>query len=223
MPILLLIAPQQPAPVPGNYNLAGVLSQIYPQLNASGQNDLIFWTVAELYQWLDEAAQRLARTCDVFVVRDQSLVSVVNQASYPLPPAQIATIQVDLGGMVLRPASAHELEALDALWTQAAPGIPRKFVQDTAGLEQITLYPPPGGPSQGLTLGLVMYVFPNQISASNPFVGITGALQEYFAFSVLGEARAKETKAAMPEVAQWFRGLVSMMEQAITGYWGDSV
>lgn len=220
MPILLLIAPQQPAPIPGNYNLAQVLQQVYPELNASGQNDLIFWTIDELYEWMDEAAQNLARKCGVFVIRDQSLVSVVNQASYPIPPQQVSTIQVDLGGMVLRPTTIHELEALDALWTSAAPGVPKKFTQDTAGLNQITLYPPPAGPSQGLILGLVMFVFPNQITATNPFVGIPGVLQEYFTFSVLGEARAKETKAAMPEMAQWFRGLVATMENTVTGYWG---
>lgn len=197
---------------------------VMPALNAGqGAFDLLFWTTDELYRWMDEAAQRLARTAGVFVVRDTSLVTVQGVATANLPANQVSTIQVDLAGKVLRPRTIHELEALDSGWTTAAQAPPNSFVQEGQGVNTITIYPPPDAANSGKRVGIVMHVTPPTITAGLPVLqSAPTAVREYFTLYALGEARAAETKAAMPEVAGWLRQLTGMMEQVIEGYWGEA-
>lgn len=196
-----------------------VLGDMYPALNASGPGDLIFWSVDELYRWIDETAARLSRTIGCFVERDTSISVVLGQGPYTLPAAQVATVQADVGGAVLRARTVHELEALDSTWSQQQ-GPPRAFVQDTSGVTQIVIYPMPDAGNAGKTLGLVLNFTPPTIAAGTPLLSAPTVIRDYFSFRTLGEARAKETKAAMPEVATWYRELAGTMEEAMQGYWG---
>lgn len=221
--LLLLFAPQPAAPSAETINLNLALSDLYPKLNATASGDLVYWTATELFQWFDEAAQRLARTTGVFVVRDTSVTVATGTGSYALPAAQVSTIQADLGGVVLRPRNVQELEALDATWTTTqGPPSPNSFVQDTQGVTHVALYPIPGVADNAKALGLVLHVTPATISSANPQVSAPTCLREYFTFYALAEARAKECKAAMQEVAQWMRQLTGMYEQVIEGYWGEA-
>lgn len=217
--LLLIFAPQPSLAQPEFINFAQVLTDLYPQLGASGPNDLIFWTPDELYRFIDEAAAHLARKTGVFVIRDTSIVTVANTGSYAFPANHIATVQADLAGTVLRPRTVQELEALDVSWpVTVAP--PMAFVQDTQGLRLIALYPAPGVPDQNKHVGLIEHVLPSPISVSNAFLAAPTCVREYFTFKALAAARAKESKAAMPEVAQWFGQLAGLMEQVMAGYWG---
>lgn len=223
--LLLFVRPQQPvSPSSPEYiDLNGAVSDILPLLNASGSSDLVWWTVDELFQWFDEAARRIAREAGVFVARDTTVTTVQGQGTYNLPANQIATIQVDLGGFVLRPANVQEIEALDADWISAV-GSPLRFLQDVPmGEVDLTLHPAPDANAAGVPIGLVMHVWPPTDDAYHPLIPAPTVLREYFTFSALAGARSKETKAAMPEVAQWFGQLVGLYEQTIANYWGAAM
>jgi hypothetical protein len=205
---------------------AGAYADLTQQLNAPTSALLLWWSQADLYRWFDEAAQRLARKCGIWVARDTSITAANGTLSYALPSEQVSTIQVDLGGTVLAPRTTAELEALDATWpttveTSANPT--NCFIQDTQGLNQIGLYPTPQtGISAGKTLGMVIHETIPTVTSSNTTVGAPNCLREYFTFMAIGEARAAETKAAMQEVADWMRQLTAWMEQIIEGYWGEA-
>lgn len=211
------------APQSGGYvNASTVVSDIWPPLNAASAADAVFWTETEMYEWFNEAARRLAGKCGAFVVRDTSLVSSVGIPSYTLPANHSATIQADLGGQVLRPRNVQELEALDASWP-TTDGPPEAFLLDDAqGVFVLTLYPAPDVASSGLPIGLAMRAIPPDVSAAGGFLAASRALRGYFTFYMLGEARAKEGRAQMPEISQWFRQLCGQYEQAICAYLGDS-
>ena len=219
--MLLLLFSNQPAPASAEYiNLAQLVTDLWPPLNASGPADAVFWTEAELYQWLDDALDNLSLGHPVFVVYDKSLAAVNGQAIYtqPTTPEFIATLQADLAGKVLRARNVQQLEALDDNWLTSA-GSPEAFVLDTQGLTQLRLYKIPGASDDGHAIGQVMQIDPAEI-VGGALLGAPRCLQEYLTFYALGEARAKETRAQMPETAAWFRGLVGMMDKAIAGYWG---
>jgi hypothetical protein len=223
--LLLIFAPQPAAPSAEYINFVVVLGDLYPRLNATSQADAVYWTDAELYQWFDEATQRLARSAGVFVERDTSITVSSAQGSYDLPSDQISTIQADLAGVVLRPRTVEELEALDADWpATTGPPSPSAFVQNVLGLGVIALYPAPGTADNEKTLGLVIHTAPATVSASNALLSAPSVLQDYFGFYALAEARAKESKGAMPEVADWLRsGVTALYEQVIEGYWGEAM
>lgn len=217
--LALLFAPQAAPPSLEFINLALVLGETYPALNAAGPNDLVFWTETELYEYLDEAQSRLARTCGVFVQRNTSVTSEANTGTYSLPANHVATVQADLGGVVLRPRTVHELEALDALWP-ATVGTPAAFVQDLMGLGEIVLYPAPGSNYGNLAVGLVQRLLPPALSSSNGVLAAPTCIQEYFVLSAIAAARGKQSKAEMPDVAAWLQKITGTMEAAMTEYWG---
>lgn len=222
--VVLLFSPAPGAPSAEYVNFAQVLGDLYPRLNATSQTDAVYWNDAEIYQWFDEATQRLARSAGVFVARDTSISVVNSQGAYDLPSDQISTIQADLAGVVLRPRTVEELEALDADWPAAiGPPSPSAFVQNVLGVGVVALYPAPGAADSGNTLALVIHVAPATVSASNTLLSAPSVLQDYFGFYALAEARAKESRGAMPEVADWLRSVTALYEQAIEGYWGEAM
>lgn len=216
MPVAVLL---QGGVSPGFINLASALGDIYPALNAAGPNDLIFWTQDELYQYFDEAAQRLARVIGCFTVRDTSITGELNVGTYSLPANQVATVQADLAGLVLRARTVRELEALDATWP-ATVGAPVAFAQDVQGTTEIVIYPACNSESAGETIGLVLHVLPPTLTASTALIGTPICIREYFTFRALGGARGKQSKAEMPEVSAWFGQLGDWMEQIMQAQWG---
>lgn len=218
--MLLLIFTNQPAPASTSYvNLALVVNDLWPPLNASGPADAVFWTEAELYQWLDDALDAVATGNPVFVQYNTNVSAVTGQAAYaqPTSPEFIATLQADLNGKVLRARNIQQLEALDDSWPTSS-GSPEAFVLDSQGVKQILLYKIPVAGDNGHAIGQVMSVDPIEITAGT-LLAAPQCLREYFTFYALGEARAKETRAQMPEIAQWFRGLTGMMDKAVGTYW----
>ncbi len=215
MPLLLLI---QGAPLVG-LDLAAVIDDALPTLGAAAIADLIFWDEYELYDWLDEAAKELARTCGVFVVRDASISIQPNTPVYAVPTGHLSTIHASAGARSLLPATVQELEALDDNWPDTVGASPERFLTDE-GTEQIRVYPKPTAAAGALAL--IFHRYPATVVKGSAVVSAPRAVREYFLFHVLAEARDKESKAAMPEVSAYFRQLADLHRQAIQGYWGEA-
>lgn len=216
--MLIPLFPQGAQTQVGNVNLSTAIGALWPSLNAAGPGDAIFWTEAQLYQWMDEAAKRLARKSGGFVRRYTGLSAASSTANYALPSDHVVTLQADLAGTVLKARNVQEMEALDAAWTTTT-GTPKAFLEDTQGVGQLTLAPIPVATG---TIGLFERYTPATVTVSNAILEVPSCLQEYFTFYALAEARGtKETNASMPEVSQWLRGLCGQMEQVVASYWGD--
>lgn len=218
--MLLLFVSTQAAPATAGFiNMSLVVGGLWPPLNANGPTDAIFWTEEELYAWIDEATKRLARRLGAFVVYDTSLSTIASTPDYNLPASHISTIQADLHGKVLRARNVQELEALDSNWPAATPAEPKSFVEDTHGLDRLTLYPEPDALNESLPIGLLIQKMPSEVTKANGILSVPDCLQDYFAFFALGEARSKESNASMDETAEWFKNLTQTYEQAITELW----
>lgn len=216
MPVLPL--PQGPALT--GINLRDVLSDLYPLLNAAAAGDLIHWTDSDLYEWLDEAAKRLARTYGVFVERDASMAIALGTPEYSVPAGHISIIHASAGTLALYAVTVQELEALDASWPTAA-GPTNCFLADANGLGHVRVYPAPDATITG-ALALIRHRFPVAITSVNNTLSAPLALRDYFLWYALSEARRRQSDAMMPEVAEHFAGRVALMEKVIEQYWGNS-
>src|SRR5207249_3191346 len=107
-----------------------IVSDLWPPLNATSEADAVYWTEAELYEWIDEAVKRLAQR-GYFVVYDTSLTTATGTKNYTLPTGHVGTIQADIAGRLLRARNVQELEAFDSAWPAAATSTPLAFVLDT--------------------------------------------------------------------------------------------
>lgn len=216
---LLLLFPLSLGPSSTGVNLAQLLGELWAPLNSNGPSDAVFWNPTEIYQWFDEAKNRLARMCGGFVVYDTSLETVSDQGTYTLPADHASTLQVDVAGNVLRPRSVQQLEALDASWPTTI-GTPKAFVQNAAGVTGLQIYPAPSTADE--VIGIAQHEIPPAIALSNAILSVPVPVREYFRFFALGEARAKESKAQMQETSDWFKQQCAMLEQAIGGYYGTA-
>lgn len=195
-----------------------LLDELYPLLAASGSADLDFWTHAQLLAWLNAGMARLARSAAVFVERDTSISVAAGTASYTLPTNHLSTLHVSLGGSLLRPASAAELEALSAAW-QTDVGTPARYWQDSGlGLAAIGLYPKPTATG---TLAVVEHELADTLTAGVS-LPLPDPIADFAFFYALAEARAIESDGAMPETAEICRQLASLIEQMARDYWGVS-
>lgn len=217
--LLLFFVPQPAIAQAGYINTALVVGDLWAPLNARSQADAVYWTEAELYEWIDEAVKKFARRHGAFVVYDTTLTTAAAVQNYDLPATHLNTIQADLNGKVLRARNVQELEALDSGWPTATPAEPKAFVQDTQGVTRLTVYPAPSVPFQSLPIGLAMAQLPATITAATAILAAPPALREYFTFSALAEARAKESQASMDEVADWLRSITGLIEQVAEGLW----
>lgn len=218
--MLLLFVTPQPAPAnPGYINTALAVGDLWAPLNARGPFDAIFWSEDELYQWIDEAVQRFARKHGSFVVYDTSLSTVTGDADYNLPASHIRTYQADLGGKILRARNVQEMQALDSHWTTAAAAEPKGFLEDTKGLTEITIAPPPSVTFNAMAIGLTMAQLPATISKAAAILAAPPVLRDYFTFYALAEARLKESNASMDEVGKWLLSIVDMIDQAAAAIW----
>src|SRR6185295_15842823 len=180
--------------------------------------DLIFWTFSELYEWSDEAAKRLARNTGGFVDRDATTTLSDSVPVYAMPARHVSTIHVSAGSTALKESTVDELEALDNDWPSTAADNPKRFLQDG---DELRVYPQPNGATAG-NLGHVFHRFPVTITSDASIAKVPVALRDYFTFYALAEARGKESKGAMPEVAQYARGMVELLEQVAREFWGGA-
>lgn len=199
-------------------DVSAVIAGLFPALGAAGADDLGFWTVDELYSHASAAVSRLARTTCMWVERDSSTTLVTDQAEYATPARCESVIHTSIGGRALTPTGMAELEALDDQWSSASDPAPLRFAQDVSGLNFLRLYPAPA--TGGAALSLVMRSCPISVTALSPQLEAPSPAGVYLGFAVLAAARGRESKAAMPEVAQVARQWADALENVFAQYWG---
>lgn len=220
MPILVI--PQGPA-VAG-IQLTVAIAEVEIALNASSGADLQPWSEEDLYDWFDEGAKRLARSCGVFIERDTSNTIVTGTAAYPLPEGHLSTIHCSIAAsgstLSLYPTNVQELEALDADWVDTQAPV-TNFLMDTAGVKDVQLYPNPDDTVSG-TVALILAEFPETISSTNTLLSAPPVVQDYLKWHAIAEARRRQSDYAMPDVAENMAQRVSVFEQVAMEYWGTA-
>jgi len=214
MPVLLL--PQGTAA--SGIDIAAVIGDILPALGATGFGDITDWcSQTELYNWSEEAANRLAHRVGAWVNRYG--LQTVNPGDFSfVPPADLVdAIHVSWNGASLRPTTALQLAALDAAW-QLTASTPARFSMDALpGLA--ALYP--GVTSTG-DAAIIYHQRQPPIQLGQSVIPIASPVQDYFGMAMLGEARRKESDGAMPEMADHFAQRVALYEQIFEHYWGPA-
>lgn len=214
----LLVIPQG-AGIPV-LDVSGLLGDLYPYLGARAAEDLSFWTVDELYRAVNEAAGRLAVAVPAWIERD-NLGDVA--ATLDLPERCVQVIHCTSGVTALRRVSVAALDALDETWQTTTDDYPSYFTEDMEAGDRIRLYPAPEEPEEDEVLETVTLVFqtkPESVSSDQPILVANRTIGDYLALDVLADARSKEGKAAIPETAEYAKGLAGLLKQAFTAYWG---
>lgn len=202
-----------------------MINDLLPMLHAPATNQLIWWTDAELTRWFADALKRHAMRDGTFVLRaTQQLIA--GQADYPAPPRHLDTIHVAVNGRPLIASSTTELEALDESFRttpETAGHLTSRWYTDRLGANTIGIYPVPAtGLSDGGDLEIIYHGFPCNLDEAHTDtrIEVPDGIGEMLELSVLAEAYSCESDAEMPEVAQAARGVVGLIEQVITTYWG---
>lgn len=193
---------------------ATVISDALPALNSASTADLVFWTEAELYQFVDEAVRRAARESLAFAA--VAILPVTGGSTgAAMPTGSSTAIWASWNGVSLRSASVGELEARDDSW-DTATGTPSHWTVEL-GTGVIRLYPIP--PTDGVLLALVQGCPPAvalggaALPAVHPFFG-------YLVQEVIGAARGKVSDATMPEIASHTAQRGAMYLDTFKQYWG---
>ena len=76
---------------------AAVNAEVIPWLHSDSAANLVWWTEAELYQWLDHMARVLSRDALLFVEADTSVTVSPGTAAYAVPSRHVATFYVSAG------------------------------------------------------------------------------------------------------------------------------
>jgi hypothetical protein len=225
--MLLLLIPQGGGggSGPSGLDLQYALPQVLYRLGFQGLSDVeaaSSWvSVAELYQWADEAAKRLSYEVGVFIVLDTSVSVSAGTAAYSLPASHVFTLAVALVAasgvpQILRLTPVKDLWALDANWP-ASSGAARRCSMDAGAVGTITLYPIP---TAGGTLSQICQEFPATIAVGSTVIALSAVLEDYFGYAMLAGARGKESDAAMPEMAKHFGERMKLYEQVMEHLWG---
>jgi hypothetical protein len=174
-------------------------------------------TLAELYQWADEAAKELAYEAGVFLTEDTSITSAQGTATYELPSTHVFALAAWLGAQALRITAVRDLWALDANWVTTS-GNATRCSFDAGGVGTVTLYPNPV--TGGDTLAQICQEIQGTLAAGSSTIALPTVLQDFFTYAMLAGARGKESEAAMPEMAAHFEGRLKLYEQVIEHLWG---
>ena len=176
---------------------------------------------SQIYELLDEWAQRLARRVGLFTAA--STVTITGgTATVAAPARHLSTVHVayDSDGagdfQVLDPATPAELEALDTAWETAA-GAPSHWTQGNEGLETLRVYKTP---ASNTNAKVVHHEHLATITSAAASITAPEVLRQYFFYAVLGEARRQESDEGMPEVAAYCAERVTLLEQVFQSYWG---
>lgn len=204
-------------------SVAIVLPDLIYRLGFTGEGEVTStaWvTMTELYQWADEAAQRLARDTGAFLAWDTSINTGAETAVYALPSYHVYTLAAWFSAVPLRITRVQDLFALDgnAMSTECQPGsAPTRVSYDAGSVGTATLYPIPG--TNG-TLKQIMEEVPPTVAAATPTVPLCAIAQDYFLYAMLAGARGKESEGAMPEMLPHFQKRLALLEQLFEHLWG---
>lgn len=213
-------------------DVADSLSDLWFRLGFLSQGDLdaaAWLTPADLYQFADEAVQRLAYTCGLFKVFDSSVSVTSSIASVTMPAGHIFTVFAYIlynpsFAQILRLTNVEQLFALDASWT-AQTGWPTRLSFDagfpgTGGLGIATLYP---AASQAGSLCQVMQQAPAPVAAGSSVLPISPILTDYFTYAVLATTLGKESDHSKSEVAAHCQERMGLYQKVLQQYFGPGM
>jgi hypothetical protein len=206
-------------------DVANAVADVWIRLGFTGSADAGIggWvSVAQLYQYADEAAKKIAYKSGVFLELDTSITVTAATAVYEEPATHIYTLAAALAmtgvtaPQILRPAAVRELWALDATWSTTA-GNATRFSMDAGSVGTITLYP---NPLQGGTLNQIIEEYPATVALGASTLGVATVLQDYFSYSMLATARGKESDSRQAEMADHYAQRCQMYEAIIEHLFG---
>jgi hypothetical protein len=204
----------------GGVDISQVIDQALWDLHAASRADLVFWTEAQLIQWLDEAVKRLASVACVFVGRFTGVLTVDGQAAYAHPPQHVSTLHVSLGTTALRPAATLELEAKDPAY-QTTEGTPTHWYEDLLGLGSLGLAPVPD--TSDLTIRQIYEGWPAALDPGQTMVAAPAPLKGYLGFYLLSEAYGIEGEMESPDIAAHCRGRLDLYHALLQHYYGKGI
>jgi hypothetical protein len=201
------------------------INDLWFRLGFTDQTDLAdgngFVTIPELYQYIDDRVRVLARISSVFLTYDSSIEVASGTATYALPAGHVFTEGAWLlysGSLqLLRLSTVGQLFALDAAWSAAAPGPPRRLSLDAAGANNCVLYP---NPSADAVLAQVLQAAPPTVAAGASVLPLSPVLQDYFSDAAIAGARSMESDSAMPEIGEHLRARMALYEAVIEHLFG---
>jgi hypothetical protein len=202
----------------GAIDVTQVVDELLASLHAGSRAELVFWTEAQLYQWMDEAVKRLAAIAALFVGRNSGL-TVPATATYSLPNQLLATLHVSVDQDAIRPANTMELEARDDSY-QTTEGTPDAWYQDLLGAGVLGLAPVP---DEEIALAEIYTGWPTALDAGQTMLAAPPPIKGYLAMYALGEAYGIEGEMEMPEVAAHCRGRLELYHQLFRAYYGPGI
>jgi hypothetical protein len=203
----------------GGVDVTQVIDQALWDLHAASRADLVFWTEAQLIQWLDEAVKRLSAIACVFVGRSVTL-TVASQAAYTHPSQHVSTLHVSLGTTALRPAATLELEAKDPAY-QTTEGTPTHWYEDLLGVGSLALAPVPD--ESDVNLARIYEGWPDALDVQQTVVAAPGPLKGYLGMCLLAEAYGIEGEMESPDIAAHCRGRLDLYHALLQHYYGAGV
>lgn len=205
-------------------DITQTLLDVLYRLGFQNQSDItsVSWvTGTELYQWADEAAQKLAYQIGLFVTYDAATVVTQGAPVAALPVRHVFTLAAAIlyQGIPLQPlrlTAVRDLWALDANW-QTTIGDSSRLSMDAGSAGTATLYPIP---VSGGTLAIVCQEYPTPITPVSSLISLPTVLQDYFSYALLSGALGKESEHAMPEIAGHCMQRMAMYEAIMDHLFG---
>ncbi len=200
-----------------------LLSNLLGPLHSDSFANLVWWSEGELTRFFDETVKRLGYRAGVFAARNTNGVTLVaGTATYALPARTIDVLHVSLSGAPLIASSTSELEMLDDTF-QSTEGTPSYWYADRSGLK-IGFYPVPNTAAGGLSPELIIHQLPEELDEAHVVdeVPVPAPVGDYLEMAVLMRAYAKESDAALPEVAANLQQMIALVEQAMRGLYGEA-
>ncbi len=173
-------------------------------------------TSTELYEFADEAVQRLAYLTGAFITYDSSITVTEGTAVYAEPAANVFTLQAWLGDVNLKLTPVRELWALDSTWS-ATSGASTRASLDAGSIGTITLYP---NPSAGGTLNQIAEEYPSTIALDASTVQLPIPLQDWLSYRMLEAARRKESDGTQTEMADHYEQRAATYEEIVQRLYG---
>ena len=194
---------------------ADVLSELYPLLNASSADDLLFWTLPEIAVSGAKAAADLSRSgCYASMVPHDVQAG---SATYAIIDADVTRVLgVWLDGNQLRPLTVAEAEALSSTW-RTETGTVTHYLLDGYGLRILALYKTPTAAG---TLQLLLIRVPPYAAGAFP---ACDSIRDYLKYSILAECRRREGDGEAPEVATAAQQRADLLMSVYLELWGQDV
>ncbi len=182
-------------------------------------------TTAELYQFADDAAKKLAYRSALFIQNDTSVTTLGSQATGQLALQDnhiytLAASFVDgITGSVtaLRLTTVRDLWALDGHWSVTTADVPNRCSLDAGSVGTINLYP---NPNHAGTVSQICQEYPATLASGASTISAPTVLQDYFTYAELAGARGKESDFRQGDMADHYSQRMAMYEAIVDQYWG---